>query len=146
MHRYVTDNLGATARGALASDLASPISVTVAPVVVSSDTVVAFLLGKKDELVGDALGQGRTAAVTSNVQLMAQVLSRATDPCADVHCGTFGTCVAGVCMCDPGSGFSGPACEVSPSAVLSEWSQFGSCSVSCGGGTRTRSRTCTPPR
>ncbi len=142
----MTDNLGAVARGTIGPDRSSPLAARVVALGVSGASAVEFLQQNTASLLGDALLQGRTSAVTSNVQLMAQVLTQASNPCAQVVCGSRGFCAGGVCVCDPASGFTGPGCQVPPDAVVSEWGAFGACSVSCGGGVRSRTRQCTPAR
>jgi hypothetical protein len=63
-----------------------------------------------------------------------------------VSCGSFGKCFKGTCQCDVASGYSGTLCETAPlpvDAVYSEWSEFGACSLSCGGGQQRATRACT---
>ncbi|XP_078378155.1 SCO-spondin-like isoform X7 [Oculina patagonica] len=81
---------------------------------------------------------------------------RAWEPCS-VTCGG-GTQMSRRSCTDPAPAFGGAACEgdrvrsrscnergCPVDANWSEWSKFSPCTLSCGGGTHTRTRTCTNP-
>ncbi|XP_078597007.1 uncharacterized protein LOC144873484 isoform X2 [Branchiostoma floridae x Branchiostoma japonicum] len=71
------------------------------------------------------------------------------DDCLDNVCDNGATCLDGVgnytCLCP--DGFVGDLCEVeSVDGNWTPWSQWSSCSVSCGGGNHSRTRECINPR
>ncbi|XP_019616663.1 PREDICTED: sushi, von Willebrand factor type A, EGF and pentraxin domain-containing protein 1-like isoform X1 [Branchiostoma belcheri] len=71
------------------------------------------------------------------------------DDCEDNVCQNNATCLDGVgnytCLCS--EGFVGDFCEVeSVDGNWAPWSQWSSCSASCGGGNHSRTRECINPR
>ncbi|CAH1274718.1 SRPX2 [Branchiostoma lanceolatum] len=71
------------------------------------------------------------------------------DDCLDNVCENGATCLDGVqnytCLCP--DGFVGDFCEVeSVDGKWTPWSQWSSCSASCGGGNHNRTRECINPR
>merc|ERR1719379_2797548 len=62
-----------------------------------------------------------------------------TDLCRKVDCGAHGSCTDGVCECN--DTHSGDRCQTLN--VWGDWSEYGMCSVSCGGeGVQERAREC----
>jgi hypothetical protein len=82
LHRYVSDNLKAVARGTVGADRTSPLAVIVRRPDVDRSNVVDFLRNSQESLVGEALLQGRTSTVMANLQIMAQVRHAGADTSA----------------------------------------------------------------
>ena len=57
------------------------------------------------------------------------------DACEGVTCSDFGSCANGICECE--DGYGGDSCE-----FVWQVGNYSSCSVECGGGTRTRTVNC----
>ena len=140
----VVDSLKCGVRATLGSD-GLPVYINSTKLVVAD--FAAFAASQSSSL-DDSLKQGKVSTVLANVGMLSQMLTQNSDPCAGKTCGGKGTCFQGVCTCDVTSGYTGANCEVAPAPIPGAWSEWstGPCSVSCGGGTRNRTRVCTPPK
>ncbi len=135
--------------------------------------VSSFFTNQIDNLVTSGLEQGAGSSVCAAVAVMASVLTSSSGTCAktcsghgtwrgcycarlcchalddDVSLRMTGACFQDRCTCTAGSGYTGDDCEVAPTpvdAVYSDWTVVVPCTFSCGGGTVTSKRTCTPAR
>ena len=139
----VKDSLGAE------TGTADPVDVSVSAPVLTLAEQNALVVSTTAEVmsslaVGDRSG---TDAITT-LSAIADVIR---NPCDNVTCSGHGECeVDGnnrrVCVC--WTGYSGDDCEVAPVPIhgrFSPWSDWSNCSVTCGPGNRSRTRTCTNP-
>ena len=145
---HVADVHGASTRS-LQSSSGGACIITVVPYVLNTANLgeaIADLAASSAARLSDALSAGDTSQFLNSLAVLSSVVSAPVDACAGVSCGLNGTCFSGVCLCD--AGYSGDFCETAPVPVngaYTEWANWTRCSMSCGGGLRSRSRECQPP-
>ncbi len=145
---HVTDVHGATTRSLQAGSGGACI-ITVVPYVLDTSNLgaaITDLAASSAARLNDALSAGDTSQFLNSLAVLSSVISAPVDACAGISCGLNGTCFSGACLCD--DGYAGDRCEIAPSPVdgaYTPWGNWSRCSMSCGGGVTTRTRTCQPP-
>jgi hypothetical protein len=136
---YICDNMGATTRAVNDID-GNPLLLIV------NQTIIDNLSQFGGDLLNNAKIGGDIAQLSQVVNVLLQMIPTSKADCNTLGCGPNGVCLQGKCVCNSNK-YSGTFCEVYViiNGGYSAWGGWSECSVSCGVGTRSRSRKCNNP-
>eukprot|EP01029_Cantina_marsupialis_P008202 TRINITY_DN1950_c0_g2_i4.p1 TRINITY_DN1950_c0_g2~~TRINITY_DN1950_c0_g2_i4.p1 ORF type:complete len:2116 (+),score=782.76 TRINITY_DN1950_c0_g2_i4:269-6616(+) len=141
---YVKDKYGAESSSTLNASGTTIVVSVKGTVIPDGRNRAEYIYEQQSSLLEEATNSGDASQIFSVGQSMVQSF---IDPCSNVIC-IQGSCNSDTGICDCTDNYTGSDCSTPPAidgGVSEEWSEWGECSASCGGGIQIATKSCDNP-